>query len=482
MTRILRALSGRIPLIILIVVGAVITAIAVGSLVRLDIPQLSILVVVALVGVCLYDPQRIMLLALFSTPFIGGLRRIVSGESGHVEADFLILLPYVLVLEALILGFARKQTERTSPRLLHLTAAIVVVFLLSSVASAATSGSLGFDTLFRIAAEVTLLLMAWAVAARGDEGFWDRVRRLLPRVALIPGVYGVIQFFVLPEWDRRWMLAVADQFTSIGAPRPFEVRVFGLSESPGSYAAFIALAIVVGLVNATHSRGVRSAIEWLTVVALVPGLLLSGVRTTLVLVLVCVLVLVLFRTRAWQRILLGGFLVVVTVATQYIISSFGAGSSILTADRYSISSIGTDHSLQARSYLWTTLSNWTSYVIGSPAPSGLDNYIVNVMVQYGLLAALAVTVLLMAALVRAVVLLARRHTSVALVSAALVTVFTIAGSMAGDPSYSLMAIIQFAAVGTVIGAPTRTRPAPSRRIDGVSRRSTPASRKRILTG
>lgn len=434
-----------------ILLGSIVTTVVVLALTRTDIPQLSLLVIIALVGVIVYDPQRIMLLAFFTTPFIGGLRRVVSGDSGRVESDFLILIPYVLVAEALIMEFVPTRARGVGARRSRLVGVATVAIALSGVASVLLSRALGTDTVFRLVSEVLVMTVAWAVAARGDDGFWDKVRKVLPKVALVPAIYGVLQFVVLPEWDRRWMLAVADTFTSIGAPQPFEVRVFGLSESPGSYAAFLALAIVVGLVNATTSRGARSVVEWLTVLALVPALLLSGVRAALLMVLICVVVLVLFRTRGRQRVLLVAFVVAASAGIQFVVSRYGGSSSILTDDRYSLSNLGTDTSLQARGQLLSTLADWYAYVIGAPKPFALDNYFINVMVQYGLVAALALALVLSTALVKAIGVLARSSSSTTLVSAALATVLTFAGAFAGDPSYALMAMIQFAAIGTVIG-------------------------------
>jgi hypothetical protein len=395
-----------------------------------------------------------MIVGLLSTPFIGGLRRIVSGDSGHVEFDFLILVPYVLVVESLLLGFAsrRPASAGRDSKASNFLGGAVLLLASSALASAVLSRALGADSIFRLVSEILLLLIAWAVAARGGETFWDKLRTLIPRVALVPAIYGVIQFFVLPEWDRRWMLAVSDTFVTIGEPYPFQVRVFGLSESPGSYAGFMAMAIVIGVVNAISARGGRNVIEWLIVLVLVPGLLLSGVRSMLLVVLLCVLVLALFRTRALQRMVLVGFIVVAALATQFVVSRFGGASSILTEDRYSLSGIGADTSLQARAQVWGMLSQWYTYVGGTPQPIGYDSYVVNVMAQYGLVAAVAVVSVLVVGAAKAVGFLVRSSSSTTMVSASLVTVFTFAGSFAGDPSYSLVAMIQFAAVGTVIAA------------------------------
>jgi hypothetical protein len=60
--------------------------------------------------------------------------------------------------------------------------------------------------------------------------------------ALIVGVYGIVQFYVVPGWDAFWMENAP--MGSIGAPEPFEVRVFSTLNSPGPLAVFLAAAVL----------------------------------------------------------------------------------------------------------------------------------------------------------------------------------------------------------------------------------------------
>ncbi|HTB98334.1 MAG TPA: O-antigen ligase family protein [Terracidiphilus sp.] len=52
---------------------------------------------------------------------------------------------------------------------------------------------------------------------------------------LITGAYGIYQFFIMPEWDRLWMLNV--QLNSFGAIEAMKVRVFSTMNAPAIYAA-----------------------------------------------------------------------------------------------------------------------------------------------------------------------------------------------------------------------------------------------------
>lgn len=63
------------------------------------------------------------------------------------------------------------------------------------------------------------------------------VRKTFMWALPILAAYGVYQFVKLPRWDMAWMINA--DLKSIGAPRPFLVRVFGTLNTPGPYAAFL---------------------------------------------------------------------------------------------------------------------------------------------------------------------------------------------------------------------------------------------------
>jgi hypothetical protein len=60
---------------------------------------------------------------------------------------------------------------------------------------------------------------------------------------LITGIYGIYQFFGLPEWDRAWMLNV--QMNSFGEIDPMKTRAFSTMNAPAIYAAVTACGLFV---------------------------------------------------------------------------------------------------------------------------------------------------------------------------------------------------------------------------------------------
>ncbi|KVE37202.1 glucose-6-phosphate isomerase [Burkholderia sp. BDU5] len=65
---------------------------------------------------------------------------------------------------------------------------------------------------------------------------------------LVMGIYGIVQFFVMPKWDVLWM--VGAQMSSQGDPAPYGVRVFSTMNSSGPFA-FAMMGALVFMIAAT---------------------------------------------------------------------------------------------------------------------------------------------------------------------------------------------------------------------------------------
>ncbi|AOJ08040.1 glucose-6-phosphate isomerase [Burkholderia mayonis] len=66
---------------------------------------------------------------------------------------------------------------------------------------------------------------------------------------LVMGIYGIVQFFVMPKWDVMWM--VGSQMSSQGDPVPYGVRVFSTMNSSGPFA-FAMMGALVFMIAATE--------------------------------------------------------------------------------------------------------------------------------------------------------------------------------------------------------------------------------------
>lgn len=368
--------------------GGAAAVVAVGIALRVPVEVAALGVLVA-VTVALRRPSQMLLLAVAVVPFLGLLRRLLAGDSGRIDFDplaagSLILFAIPLVVTGLDPGVFTGRERRPGTRWVLGAAAMLI-------AAVVTTMLLRLDlapTDLFFAATTSAPFVAVAMIASGRlPDVWGTLRRYIPPAALVAGVYGVVQFTVLPVWDRRWM--IASGLTSIGAPYPLQVRVFGTSEAPGPFAAFLGLGLVVALCNATVSRGPRRIIWFTFVLALVIPLILTGVRAALLAAAVVAIALALVRGRGLGRVLPVALVVVAYFVVGQVTDSLSGTSSILSDQRYGGFDPDTDASLQARLGLFTYLARPFSYLIGSPGIVRLDNFMIDNLVAYGLVACVA---------------------------------------------------------------------------------------------
>ncbi|MEA3120298.1 MAG: hypothetical protein QOI13_3568 [Paraburkholderia sp.] len=91
------------------------------------------------------------------------------------------------------------------------------------------------------------ILIGFQIMAYPREypAYRDTIVRTFILGMLVMGAYGLVQFFVMPEWDAMWMLG--SQMMSDGDPVPMGVRVFSTMNSSGPFAVAMmgAMALVV---------------------------------------------------------------------------------------------------------------------------------------------------------------------------------------------------------------------------------------------
>jgi hypothetical protein len=76
------------------------------------------------------------------------------------------------------------------------------------------------------------------------------------------GGYGLVQFFLMPQWDAMWM--IGSQMNSQGDPVPYGVRVFSTMNSSGPFA-FAMMGAMVYVMAANHRvRWIAGALGFLS--------------------------------------------------------------------------------------------------------------------------------------------------------------------------------------------------------------------------
>lgn len=425
-------------------------AVAVVVVIVLAVPvQLALVILGLIVGASMRNRTAVLVFAVILIPTLGLIRRLVAGPAAYVEADPLILLPLVLVIGVVVFSWTNERTDK-STRASRVFALTTIVGVAVTVVLTA---SFSVDGLFYAGLIIVPLLLATALSTGRLPEVWNAVTRVLPIVSFAVGLYGIYQFFVLPEWDRAWMRS--SLLTSIGHPLPLQVRVFGASESPGPYALFLGLMITLCLAAAIREKRAQRVLGWLALGGFLAfPLLLSGVRSALLGVGLCVLVLALIRARGFTRIVLVAFIGGAYYLLTFVLDRFGAGSTILTADRYTAFT-AQDDSLVARLNMLASVGNPLQYIIGNPNAPTVDNLYIDTLLRYGLLAAVALLLLVFSVTALALRQLATRTNE----TAALAAVFIATQTIFGPTFNSLFGILVGVVFGTVMAVPRQKREA-----------------------
>lgn len=197
------------------------------------------------------------------TPFV---RRVVDGQVGYSQGNVLMLAPYLAIAWAafdLPRFFLTRGRPAQWPMAL-LFAAIVYGFVLALAAGRLFPATLD---LLRWSLPPTLACYI-IVKAKAWEAICVEVRAWAVCALPLVSAYGLYQFAAPPLWDAQWMLNSG--MSSIGQPRPFEVRVFGTMNSPASLAYYLEALILLTL-------ALKPRISWLSV-----GLGMAALAVTLV--------------------------------------------------------------------------------------------------------------------------------------------------------------------------------------------------------
>jgi hypothetical protein len=351
---------------------------------RLDV-QVTLSALIVLSAVCMFSARRVLIFAVVLVPLISLVRRLVSG--GRVDADPLVLVPLILVIAVLLVRFfhdheKQNQTNWVNRLVIAFAVAVAITLILRTVTAIAP--------LYSAAAIVVPLLLIPMVIDGRVPDVWSSADRVIPVLGILVGLYGIYQFFFLPEWDRSWM--IASNLSSIGAPNPLEVRVFGASESPGPYAFFVGLASVIALAKATITSKLAARVLWFACAAsLTVPLILSGVRTALIAVAICAVVLALIRGRGWGRFVPVILVILAALVLVRILNALDGSSPILSADRYTGFDTNTDQSFQARLGILQYFFSPVEYLVGNPSAGRADSLVADTIIQYGYIAGLLIT-------------------------------------------------------------------------------------------
>jgi hypothetical protein len=174
----------------------------------------------------------------FVSPFV---RRVLDWHHGWNPTSPVLLAPQIASLLAVI-TLARNLRELRgflfAPYLLVL-AALGYGYMVGLVTAGAIPATYALLTWLSPALFGLQLAVMWRRYPELRASILRTFYFALPMLAL----YGIYQFVRLPVWDATWMRNA--DMRSIGAPLPFLVRVFGMLNTPGPYAAVLLSGVLL---------------------------------------------------------------------------------------------------------------------------------------------------------------------------------------------------------------------------------------------
>jgi hypothetical protein len=232
-------------------------------------------------------------------------RRIVDLSVGYDQTGIMLVGPLFAILAPLpqLRFYLAERPLRAGMMPILIVAASVGYAALLSMFQGdwfnAASGALKW---------MAPLIYAAALLREGDrEKMVQAMASAFLIILPITGLIGVIQYINPPEWDRYWMQFAP--ITSVGYPRPYEVRVFSTMNGPASFATFTAAGLL--MVCFLRSR-------WYLLLPALPAalaLLLSLYRTAWLSLALGVLFCSLFAATRWRAmVILVGAVVAVGIA------------------------------------------------------------------------------------------------------------------------------------------------------------------------
>lgn len=368
----------------------------------------------------------------------------MAGDLGRIDNDPLVLLPLVLV----IIVIARTLLERSPDIPTNTTAKMCYVMAALSCVTYLVNLNVSLSAIYPSALAIATWILIGLICSGRTPDVWPLIYKYFPYVGALIGSYGIFQFFYLPSWDRAWM--ITSRLTSIGAPYPEQVRVFGTAESPGPFSIVLGICLIITLERSISERGLMRLTMAAIACALLAPLALTAVRTGLLGIVLAGLFMSLRCLKGTKRLIPVAASILIYVVLTVVLQLFSRGSSVLTEGRLSEFDASNDTSLQARLQLLADIPQYISSPLGQGVavdPStglsaSLDNAFIDILVRNGPVMALLL-IILMALVLRAAWLvdISAGHKVAAAACSVYLAFFTIAGNIFATGTGILCAMI-----------------------------------------
>jgi hypothetical protein len=169
------------------------------------------------------------------------VRRMLEWRGGFDATDIVLVTPNLAALPIVadILGCRGLLTRRGAGYALLPVACLSYGLLASLVRGDLLAGAIAAaDWLVPL-----LYLFLFVCHARRIDEAAPHIEIFLAASLLFVVPYSLAQYFLMPDWDAKWM--VASGMASIGVPEPMGARVFGPLNQPGHLAVWVGTCLVL---------------------------------------------------------------------------------------------------------------------------------------------------------------------------------------------------------------------------------------------
>jgi len=328
------------------------------------------------IGMFLYVREPLLFVGFnwwlwFLTPLI---RRLADWKSGFTEPSPILLAPYLVTLVTFFTlweHFPKIHRQGGLPFLFSFIGVFYGFFV---------------GLIYRSPIQVILALLEWLIPLlfgfylfvnwQNYPSYRQNIQRVFLWGVLVMGVYGIIQFLVLPEWDRSWLINA--NFASGGQPYALLINVWSTMNANRPFGTVMMAGLLLLFVN--DRKGV------LGIPATIAGyiaFLLTKKRTTWLSWLLGLFAMInSLKPYIQMRIIVTIMLTIILVIPLTTIEPF---SDVIYSRFETFSNLEEDNSGDARQetynqYLGEALTSWTGEGLGGPSH---DSAILSTLLNLG---------------------------------------------------------------------------------------------------
>lgn len=287
------------------------------------------------------------------------IRRLLDWSfNSYSDTPIMALAPFLVSLTMLIPII--KGYKRLSRVSIAVLATAMFVFVYGLIIGLPQYGAMaaGFDFINYLS---PMLIVPYINVSTFHHSARDVWLKSFTSIAVVVGIYGIIQYFAIPPWDKFWM--IQSNMQSIGHPKPMEVRVFSTLNSPGPAGVYFSFALAVMVMN---KKWRAFGVPGLLIVVF--ALLLTLVRSSWI-GLVAMIIAYFMQAKSQNKMKLVTMLAALVIFFQFVLPSL-PGSDSITSRFESFGNLSEDTSYQERLAFSTHISQ---YISANPLGNGLGS-------------------------------------------------------------------------------------------------------------